>query len=71
MKKALFTLAALFIASTALADSGFFFGTFDESTLGSTNESTLVLTPEDLTGEFELSLGAYWLSLAKTAPSIR
>ena len=60
MKKALFTLAALFIASTALADSGFFFGTFDESTLGSTNESTLVLTPEDLTGEFELSLGAYW-----------
>jgi hypothetical protein len=60
MKKILLTLAALFIASTALADSGFFFGTFDESTLGTTNESYLTLSREDLTRELKLSLEAYW-----------
>ena len=60
MKKFLFTLAALCLAGNALADSGFFFGTFDEATLGTTNESTLVLTQDDLAGEYELALGAYW-----------
>ena len=61
MKKFLFTLAALCLAGNALADSGFFFGTFDEETLGTTNESTLVLTQDDLASEeYELALGAYW-----------
>ena len=60
MKKFLFTLAALLMAGNALADSGFFFGTFDEATLGTTNESTLALTQDDLTGEYVLALGAYW-----------
>ncbi len=61
MRKFLLTLAALFTAGTALADCGFFFGTFDQSTLGSTNESTLVLTQEDLNGdEYVVLLGAYW-----------
>ncbi len=60
MKKFLFTLAALFMAGTALADSGFYFGEFDESTLGTTNESTLTLTQDDLAGEYEMYLKAYW-----------
>jgi len=61
MKKFLFTLAALFMAGTAMADSGFFFGTLDESTIGSTNESSLVLTQEDLQmEEYEMNLCAYW-----------
>ena len=54
MKKFLFTLAALFMAGSALADSGFYFGEFDESTLGTTNESTLTLTQDDLAGEYEM-----------------
>ena len=60
MKKFLFTLAALLMAGTALADSGFFFGEFDESTLGTTNESYLTLTQDDLAGEYEMLMGAYW-----------
>ena len=60
MKKFLFTLAALFMAGSALADSGFYFGEFDESTLGTTNESTLTLTQDDLAGEYEMYLKAYW-----------
>ena len=60
MKKFLFTLAALLMAGSALADSGMFFGTLDESTLGTTNEASLVLTQDDLAGEYEMLLGAYW-----------
>ena len=60
MKKFLFTLAALMMAGSAMADSGFFFGNFDEATLGDTNESTLVLTQDDLADEYEMPLQAYW-----------
>ena len=61
MKKFLFTLAALMMAGSAMADSGFFFGTLDESTIGTTNESYLVLTQEDLAvEEYEMVMGAYW-----------
>jgi hypothetical protein len=55
MKKLFFTLAALLMASTALADYGFF-GSLDEGTLK--EESTLVFLPAQLNNETEDPLPA-------------
>ena len=41
-------------------DCGFFFGDLNEPTIGTTNESSLVLNQDDLGKVCEMLLGAYW-----------
>ncbi len=61
MKKLLLTLTALLTASTVFADSGYFFGTLDKTTLGSTNESYLEISRKELSSDkIEIYLWAYW-----------
>ena len=61
MKKLLLTLTALLTASTVFADSGYFFGTLDKTTLGSTNESYLEISRKELSSDkIDIGLWAYW-----------
>ena len=60
MKKLFSTFVSLLVAVTAMADCGLFFGDLDMSTIGTTNESSLVVSLDQIAVEMEIPMGAYF-----------